>query len=148
MTAQRQARQAALQVLYFCEIARVAADEALAAVFTEHLADAGPKVRSGAARLVHGTLAEIEPLDALVSRHSEHWRIERLAVIDRLILRMAAWELLHEPETPAAVVINEAIELARTFSSDQSVKFVNGVLDAIRKTVEKAPGPRGRSPSE
>ena len=63
---------------------------------------------------------------------------ERLAVIDRLILRMAVWELQHQPDTPPAVVIDEAIELARTFSTDDSVKFVNGVLDAIRLGLGRA----------
>jgi N utilization substance protein B len=60
-----------------------------------------------------------------------------MAVIDKLILRMATWELLHVPGTPAAVVLDEAIELARTFGSDDSVRFVNGLLDAIRKTLEQ-----------
>ena len=72
-------------------------------------------------------------IDALIAAHSQHWRLERLAVIDRLVLRLAVWELRHETETPPPVVINEAIELARRFGTDDSVRFVNGVLDAIRK---------------
>jgi N utilization substance protein B len=67
--------------------------------------------------------------------------VDRLAVIDRLILRMAAWELQHVPDTPPAVAINEAIELAKTFGTDESPRFVNGVLDAIRQTLEKGSGP-------
>ncbi len=74
-------------------------------------------------------------LDALIQQHSEHWRLERLAVIDRLILRMAAWELQHAGGHAAAVVLNEALELARTFSTDDAVRFVNGVLDSIRKSL-------------
>jgi N utilization substance protein B len=72
----------------------------------------------------------------VIAAHSEHWRVSRLATIDRLILRMAVWELRHEAETPAPVVLDEAIELARTFSGEGAVAFVNGVLDGIRKALQ------------
>ena len=75
-------------------------------------------------------------LDAIIEQHSQHWRLGRLAVVDRLILRMAVWELRHETDTPAAVVLNEAIELARLFSTPDAVRFVNGVLDGVRKALE------------
>ena len=75
--------------------------------------------------------------DALIASHARNWRIERMAVIDRLVLRLAIYELLAEPPTPAKVVINEALELARTFSGEEAVPFVNGVLDAVRKTLGK-----------
>ena len=127
------AREAALQILYFWEVGRASPDEALEAFFAEHEPDAPEALRAFAAALVHGTIAEVGALDAVVAAHSANWRLDRLAVIDRMILRMAVWELRHEPDTPAAVVIDEAIELARTFSTDDSVRFVNGVLDAIRK---------------
>ena len=74
-------------------------------------------------------------LDMLIQRHSEHWRLERLAVIDRVILRIGAWEFQYS-DSPPAVVIDEAIELARRFSGDNAVGFVNGVLDGIRKTLD------------
>ena len=76
-----------------------------------------------------------------------HWRVERLAVIDRLILRMAIWEMREHPEEAPAIVINEALELARTFSSDESVAFVNGVLDGVRKTLVGL-GPQASGPSK
>ena len=79
-------------------------------------------------------------LDALIEQHTQHWRLERLAIIDRLILRMAVWELQHD-DTPAAVVLNEAIELARPFGAGRR-RFVNGVLDGVRKTLEATPGRR------
>ena len=66
-----------------------------------------------------------------------HWRIERMNVIDRLILRLAVYEFLHEPDTPGKVIINEALELARSFSADDSVRFINGILDAIRRTLSR-----------
>ena len=131
-----QARETALQVLYFWEVGRAGADDALAAFFAEHSPDASESVRAFARTLVEGTIAEVAALDALIEQHSQHWRMSRLAIIDRLILRMAVWELEHERDTPPAVILDEALELARTFSTEEAVKFVNGVLDGIRKTIE------------
>jgi len=68
---------------------------------------------------------------------AEHWRLERMNVMDRLILRLAVYEFLHEPATPGKVIINEALELARSFSGDESVGFINGILDAIRRTLAR-----------
>ncbi len=73
----------------------------------------------------------------IIEQHSRHWRIERLAVIDRLILRLAVWELRHETDTPAAVVINEALELTRLFSGEEAVRFVNGVLDGAAQAMDR-----------
>lgn len=129
------AREAALQALYLWEVGRTEPAQAVETFFAEHGADAADAVREFATRLVLGTAGEVEELDALIARHSEHWRIERLAVIDRMILRMAVWELRHASDTPARVVLNEALELARTFGTDDSVRFVNGVLDGIRKSL-------------
>ena len=131
-----QAREAALQILYFWEVGGTPVDDAVNAFFAEHHPDAGDDVRSFARQLVVGTVAEVAASDALITQHARNWRLERFAMIDRLILRMATWELLHQPETPAAVVLDEAIELARTFGTEDSVRFVNGVLDGIRKTLE------------
>jgi N utilization substance protein B len=127
----RQAREAALRILYLCDVGRVAPDTAVDLFFREHSQGADAPVVAFARMIVLGAAGEAGELDALISRHSAHWRLDRLAVIDRLILRMAAWELRHEPETPAAVVLNEAVELARRFSSPDAARFVNGVLDGI-----------------
>lgn len=131
-----QAREAALQALYLWEVGRTDPASAIDTYFTEHKPDASDAVQQFARTLFFGTTSEIAALDALIQAHSEHWRLERLAVIDRLILRMAAWELQHADDTPPAVVLNEALELARTFSTDDAVRFVNGVLDAIRKALD------------
>jgi N utilization substance protein B len=88
-----------------------------------------------AERLARGTAADLAAIDALVGEHADHWRVERMPVVDRLVLRLAVYELVHEPATPHAVVINEAIELARTFSTEQAAKFVNGLLDAVRRRI-------------
>jgi transcription antitermination protein NusB len=130
-----QAREAALRALYLWEVGRTEPAVALETFFAEHAPDAPEAVRQFAGEIVLGTAAEAPALDALIAQHSEHWRVERLAVIDRLILRMAVWELRHAPDTPAPVVLNEALELARTFSTDDAVRFVNGVLDGIRKSL-------------
>ena len=92
-------------------------------------------LREFANDLVRETLARVEAIDQLLVVHAHNWRLERMAVIDRLVLRLAVCELLTHPETPPKVVINEALELARTFSGDEAVAFVNGVLDAVRKAL-------------
>lgn len=139
-SARHQGRVAALRALYFWEVGRVEPREALDTYFAEHDMAATPAVRAFAERLVLGTTDEVLALDALITRASENWRVERLAVIDRMILRLAAWELQYEPETPAAVVMDEALELARQFSATDSVRFVNGVLDSIRKSLAAVNG--------
>jgi N utilization substance protein B len=87
--------------------------------------------------LAHDTVRRLAAADALIADTAEHWRPERMAILDRLILRMAACELLQNSGTPPAVVINEALELARTFSTEDAVKFINGMLDGIRKKIER-----------
>ena len=79
-------------------------------------------------------------MDAVITRRSDNWKLERMPVVDRNILRLAAWELMRT-QTPPAVVIDQAIELARRFSGDESARFVNGVLDALRKGEELGKGP-------
>jgi len=129
------ARDAALRVLYFCEVGGAQPVEAMEAFFAEHLPDVDERVRALTSEIVLGTIADLDAIDRLIANQSQHWRIERLAVLDRLILRIGTWELRAHPETPPAIVLNEALELARTYSSDTSVPFVNGVLDGIRKTL-------------
>ena len=84
-----------------------------------------------------GVAARSAQLDPLIVEAADHWRLERMNVMDRLILRLGVYEFLHEPDTPAIVVINEALELGRTFSADDSVRFINGILDAIRRTLSR-----------
>ena len=131
------AREAALQVLYLWEIGGVTPERGdrrrISASTRPTPSERGP--RTFATTLVHGTVADLAGARRAHRAHAQHWRLERLAVIDRLILRMAVWELRHEPDTPPAVVINEAIELARTSAPTSRCRFVNGVLDAIRKSL-------------
>jgi transcription antitermination protein NusB len=127
------AREMAVQWLYQWELSGLDLDDVLA---REHQVELHPPDRdrdAWAVSLVRGTARELHRIDPLITQHATNWRIERMAVVDRVILRLGAYELLCTPETPAAVVIDEAVELARTFSADQAVAFVNGVLDAMHR---------------
>ncbi len=95
-------------------------------------------VESFARELFQGAVKESDNLDRLVRDRAEHWRPERMTAVDRNILRLALYELIHHPETPHAVVIDEALEIARRFSGTDSVEFVNGVLDSVRKKLAPA----------
>jgi N utilization substance protein B len=135
----RRAREAALQILYQWEIGRGDVDRAAETFFTHQWGDPTPPgeaLRTFASALAHETVERLAAVDSLIAETAERWRPERMAVLDRLILRMAVCELLRGPGTPPVVIINEALELARTFSTEESVKFINGMLDAIRKKIE------------
>lgn len=131
----RRAREAALQMLYQSEVGRASAHEAISTYWPAHDADdeLTGALREFANSLVRGTLDRMKEIDAILAAHAQNWRIERMAVIDRLVLRLAIYELLADPDTPSRVVINEALELARAYSGEEAVRFVNGVLDAARK---------------
>ena len=131
----RRAREAALQMLYQWEVGKASAHEAIVTYWPAHDGDPGlaEPLRAFANGLVRGTIARVAEIDAILAAHAQNWRVERMAVIDRLVLRLALYELLAEPDTPAKVIINEALELARTYSGEEAVAFVNGVLDAARK---------------
>jgi N utilization substance protein B len=135
----RAAREAALQMLYQWEIGRTGAYEAIVTYWPAREPDdqLTESLREFANGLVRGTIARVAEIDTLLSAHAVNWRIERMAVLDRLVLRLAVYELLAEPDTPSKVVINEAIELARSYTGDEAVGFVNGVLDAVRKELKR-----------
>ena len=133
----RRAREAALQMLYQWEVGRIGAHEAIVTYWPSRDPDGevSEELRMFANALVKGAIERVEEIDALLSARALNWRIERMAVIDRLVLRLAVFELMTAADTPAKVVINEALELARTFSGEEPVPFINGVLDAVRKTL-------------
>jgi transcription antitermination protein NusB len=126
------ARERALQYLYTLEIDG-RQDKTGASAFWEHF---NPDDRASAHffRLVSGVSTHREELDAYISRFSEHWRLERMAAIDRVILRLAVFELLHCPEVPPKVVLNEAVELGKRFGAENSSAFINGILDSFLKS--------------
>ena len=134
------ARMAALQMLYQWEVGRLSMLEVRQTFWTHTPDDVEPlsdELRAFATSLAEGVAEEVARIDPMIGEAAEHWRIERMNVMDRLILRLATFEFLHQPVTPAKVIINEALELARAFSGDQSVRFINGILDAIRRTLER-----------
>jgi N utilization substance protein B len=135
----RRAREAALQMLYGCEVGRAGAVEAIATYWPsrEPADQLDPGHQEFANRIVRGTLERREEIDRMLIAHAQNWRIERMAVIDRVVLRMGVFEMLAESDTPSKVIINEAIELARSFSGEESVPFVNGVLDGVRKELRR-----------
>jgi N utilization substance protein B len=133
-------REATLQILYQWEIGRTDVERAAQTFFGLQWPGTTPPpddVRTFAVELAHDTVRRLDAIDALIADTAEHWRPERMAVLDRLILRMAACELLQSGGPPPAIVINEALELARTFSTEDAVKFINGMLDGIRKKIER-----------
>jgi N utilization substance protein B len=131
----RVSRHRAVQILYQCDIRAISADEAIRSyyggLYSEEQ-ETPPEQDQFMEELVRGTVDRREEIDKLVGRHSEHWRMERMAVVERNVLRLAVFELLKE-ELPAPIVIDQAMELARKFSGESSLPFINGVLDAVHR---------------
>jgi N utilization substance protein B len=138
--ARHRSRRAALQALYAADVAERAgsppAPGAALDALAEHF-ELAPGARAFAEELVKGVAAERAALDARIAALAHHWRLERMAHVDRNVLRLAAWEILFGG-TPAAVAIDEAVELAREFGDDASPRFVNGVLDALAREAAAA----------
>lgn len=131
MPSRRKGREIALQMLFQWDLGRHEPSEVLATFLASKKLDA--ETAAFATTLFEGAVSHAEALDALVRANSEHWRLERMAAVDRNIIRLALFELFHVPENPPAVIINEAVELARRFSTPDSIEFVNGVLEGVRK---------------
>jgi N utilization substance protein B len=134
-TNRRKSRELALQSLYACEVgmtdeyktnfASIAEETARSQIVTDY-----------AAQLVGKVMHEKQPIDALLVKHAANWDLKRMTVIDRNILRLAVGELLFFKDTPYKVVIDEAVELAKIYGTDESGKFVNGILDSIHKEIQ------------
>jgi len=132
MSSRRRSRQRALQILYSFDARKQPVDEAINAYYDTLYSEEHPERDPFVADLVRGTIANLAEVDDRISRHAEHWRMERMPTVDRNILRLAVYEMTRVG-TPAAVAIDEALELARRFSSEESVQFINGVLDAVHR---------------
>src|SRR6266705_2303459 len=141
MGSRRKARECALQMLFAADVAETPPDE-VARTYWAELGDGDIEgaAREFATRLAMGTLAHLEPLDERIRSRAEHWRISRMAIVDRNILRLAVYEFLHE-STPRTVTINEALEIARRFSTYEATQFINGILDAIKGDLDKESPP-------
>jgi len=127
-----QARELALRVLFQLESSQDDPDEVLRYHAGE--AAATPDVATFAGQLVHGVIANQDKLDAILSDASEHWKLQQMAKVDRIILRIAVFELTVDRQVPTKAAINESIELAKTFSGDEAGRFVNGILGRVAAT--------------
>ena len=147
MGSRRKARECALQMLFAADVAGTRGDQ-LARTFWSELSDGD--LESGAqefaTRLAMGALAHLDEVDQRIRSRAEHWRISRMALVDRNLLRLAVYEFLHEP-TPRTVTINEALEIARRFSTYEATQFINGILDAIKRDLDRD-SPESESPGE
>jgi transcription antitermination protein NusB len=137
MGTRRKSRELVLQMLFQADMGRQTADEVRRTFWSERNS-VSSEVRGFAEDLFRVASDRMAEIDQLIERHAEHWRMERMAAVDRNVLRTAVAELLGFPTTPRPVIINEALEIARTFSSPESVQFINGVLDSVSRDLEKA----------
>ncbi len=137
MGTRRKSRELALQMLFQADMGRQTPEQVRRTFWSEH-SSAQKDVRDFAEDLFRVASDRGADIDGLIERHAEHWRMDRMAAVDRNVMRSAVAELMAFPSTPRAVVINEALEIARKFSSPESVQFINGVLDSIGRELEKA----------
>ena len=135
MGPRRKAREYALQMLFQWDITHDAVEQ-IVATFFQNQPEESTAIVDFARSLLAGTIEHVEEIDRLIQRHAEHWRLDRMAIVDRNVLRLATQEFLHDNGTPKTVVINEAIEIARRFSTQESPQFINGILDSIKKELE------------
>lgn len=144
MGKRRRAREAALQILYFLDAQEQPVDRLLTSYFTYFRDDAESAVlddeaRAFAEELVRGVVSRRDAIDQAISRAALNWRIERMARVDRNVLRLATYELTAMANIPARVTLNEAIELAKRYGTAESASFVNGILDKVAQNTKPAP---------
>lgn len=132
MGRRRLAREIALQALYVADVSRTPAEEAFAIVTRRGGGEADATTLAFARDLALGALARRDELDAVISARADNWAMNRMAAVDRNVLRLAAYELTARPDTPLGVVIDEAIEIVRKYSAEEATRFVNGILDALK----------------
>ena len=133
MGTRRKARELAVQLLYQHDLAKIASEEAMS-LFWEHY-PVNLEVREFCTQLVLGTLDRLTIIDELLGEASENWSLTRMSVVDRNILRLATYELLDRPDIPPSVSLNEAIDIAKKYSTPDAAVFINGVLDRVKRTV-------------
>lgn len=137
MGTRRKARECALQMLFAADVAKTQGGVLTGKFWSELGEDSfDESTRDFSNQIVIGTLREIEKIDETIRTRAEHWRIERMAIVDRNVLRLAVYEFLFT-DTPHTVVINEALEIARRFSTFEATQFINGILDAVKHDLEK-----------
>ena len=136
MGTRRKSRELTMQMLFQGDLGKQTPDEVRGLFWTSR-DDVDAETRGFAEDLYRVATVRREEIDALIESHAQNWRLERMAVVDRNVLRTAIAEMLGYPKTPAAIVINESLEIARRYAAPESVNFLNGVLDAIARSVLK-----------
>ncbi len=131
MGARRKARELALQMLYQFDLSGNS-PETIITTF-EELQKSKPNTREFATKIFQGTVEHLVTIDDMIQAQADNWRLPRMAVVDRNIIRMSVYEFLHESDTPKLVIIDEAIEIAKKFGTQKSSQFINGILDGILK---------------
>jgi N utilization substance protein B len=131
----RRAREYALQLLFQLNLTGDELNDGLLNEFWES-SDEEPDIKEFTLDIVRGTIKHLEEIDTAIKEAAEHWSIDRMAVVDRNILRASTYELLHRPDIPSSVTINEAIEVSKKFSSEDSASFINGILDKVKKIAD------------
>ncbi len=143
MGIRRQARECALQIVFQLDgVESPTADEIEAAVsdFFDNFDAPDMRAQSMATSIARGVAEQRASLDELMQKHSPRWKVVRMSMVDRNILRVGAWELKNDTDTPARVVIDEAVEIAKRYGAEQSGAFVNGVLDGVARELGQLPG--------
>jgi N utilization substance protein B len=130
----RKSRELAMQMLFQADVGKQTPDQ-VRATFWKSVEDVEPEVRSFAEDLFNASLAHQEQIDELIAVNSRHWRLERMPAVDRNLLRMSVGEMIGFKSTPFPIVINEALEIARRYSAPESINFLNGILDAIARSL-------------
>ena len=136
MGTRRKSRELAMQMLFQGDLGKQSAEQ-VGKLFWASAADVEPETRSFTEDLYRVATVRAEEIDQLIEAHAQNWRIERMAVVDRNLLRTAVAEMLGFPNTPAAIIINESLDIARRYAAPESVPFLNGVLDAIARDLLK-----------
>lgn len=129
----RRAREYALQILFQLDVTNNEFSNDLFEDFWENIKE-DEDIKQFSKALVIGTTKNIEKIDEIIKKTTEHWSIERMAIVDRSILRTAVYELLYRSDIPPTVIINEAIEISKKYSTEDSASFINGILDKIQKS--------------
>jgi N utilization substance protein B len=140
MGSRRKARELALQMLFQADVGQQTADQ-VQKTFWEERSAVEPDVHSFTEDIFRTALERAPEIDQNIERHAEHWRMDRMSAVDRNILRSGVAEMIAFPQTPSAVVINEALEIAHKFSSPESVHFINGVLDSVARDLHRVTTP-------
>ncbi len=133
----RKSRELAMQMLFQGDLGKQSPDQ-VGKLFWSSVTDIDEETRSFAEDLYRIATSRSVEIDAIIEQHSQNWRLERMPVVDRNLLRAGIAELLGFPKTPAAIVINESLEVARRFAAPESIHFLNGVLDAVARDLLKA----------